>query len=141
MRVKILGAITGLVGLFLLFPTWSIGVLDELKKPSSFVTLIASLTGITGAYFVANHQLNKTLKYSNPIYLQRFRAAQLNIDYFLEEAEKIEINIYTGKRINARDAISYYNFEIMRNDLEKVLYKLNPEITAEELKHLDILLA
>lgn len=140
MKVKILGAIVGLISFSLLFSTWGIGVLEELKKPSSFVTLVSALTGITGAYFIANHQLNKTLKYSNPIYLQRFRSAQLNIDSFLKEAEIIEKNICTGERINAKDNISYYNFEIMRNHLEKVLYKLNPEIKAEELKCLDILL-
>ncbi|WP_341320330.1 hypothetical protein NSQ62_11750 [Solibacillus sp. FSL H8-0523] len=112
---------------------WSLEVISKLKEPATFVTFLATFFGIFGAYSIANIQIKKTLKFSNPQYLQRFNMAKIYMNDFKESAEKVESVVCTAKRINAKQKISWVDYINMQQNIVDTITLLNPDIKEKEI--------
>lgn len=112
---------------------WSLKVIEKLKEPATFVTLLTTFFGILGAYLVANNQIKKTLKFSNPQYLQNFNMAQIHIDEFKRKVEEVERVVCTMNRIRAKYIISWDDLIAIQECIIKTINLLNPDIDKEEI--------
>jgi len=116
------------------FPEWTLEVWDLIKKPATFISFLTTSLGIMGAYFVANYQFKKTLKFSNPQYLQNFNMAQLHIEKFIELTEKITDIICTSKRVEAKYKISWSDYKELEGHLLATVETLNPKMVGKDIR-------
>lgn len=129
--IVLLGVMTLVFISYTFYHEWFLEVIKILKKPATFVTVLTTFLGILGAYFVANNQIKKTLKFSNPQYLQSFNMVRIHISNFKESAVKIESVVCTADRINTKRKISWVDYMDMQKSIINTIRLLNPDIDEE----------
>lgn len=117
-----------------LFPNWTLEVLKLLKTPSTFISFLTTFLSILGAYYIAKNQIDKTLKFSKPQYLQNFNMAQIHIKEFEYVVDKIINVVCTADRINAREKISWGDFHRIEKTIIQTIVTLNPDINERVLR-------
>lgn len=95
---------------------------------STLSSALGGFVGILGAYFIASWQIKESQKFNNiPFYIQ-FNEAQLHINRFIEEVQKILEHTEGVERINARLLLTENNYLELKKNLQLTIKTINKDI-------------